>query len=439
MNRPSAHWICALWLGCLALALHGCGSLGKGRGAAAAEETAAAEADLSSGGGAAADQQDAKPSDGAPEEIKDGDKAKKDASVRKEEDKKEPAAEPAPDPAAAEEFKGLPKGEAEFILAVRGLAAGGKATMTGKDGFVFDTQELAALATNSRAGTARHQAMVAAVVAKAELLRSAGIELVVAPVPPKSIVYPDFLGVDPPLKDRRYDSYLQALYAELGKAGVRVVDATKPLRSNRFDRHAATFPKSGLLWSPAAASTTARAVHAAVRRTPAAKAITRDTTIVGRDSALNQNGDSFKARSVGWAQGDRLVPATFGKDGAPILVIGDEHAAAHRSDSVHASLADQLSLAFGAAAETRSSPGLGWKEAAAITPAADSATKVVVWCFSAALWFDPPAAAKKPATAPSRRAPSRPTRSDEWAPPAGVRPGTGLRLRDDPGLEPRSE
>jgi alginate O-acetyltransferase complex protein AlgJ len=433
MNRPTSRWIATTLAACLTLALAGCGGLGKKNAAEGAEGAAqTAEAD-SKKKDSPEPQGDAAAAGAKP----DAKKEEKKEEAKKETPPKDAESAAAPDPASAEEFKGLPKGEPEFVLACRSLAAGGKGTMTGKDGFVFETSELAALAANSKTGTPRHAAMVAAIKAKADALRASGVELVIAPVPPKPVVYPDFLGAEPALKDRRYDSYLQALYAELEKSGVRVADVTKALRSDRFDKSAASFPKTGVVWSPAAVASSARAVHTAARKTEAAKAISRDKTIVSRDSALTQNGETFKARSVGWAQGDRLVPATVAKEGAPIVVIGDEHAGVHRSGGVNASLADQLSLAFGAPVDTQAIAGLGWKEAADFTPAKDSPTNLVVWCFSAADFLEAPVAPKKPAR--PRRPATRPSDSGGDMPAPSPGPGAGLRLRDDPGLEGRSE
>jgi len=370
--------------------------------------------------------------------------ADKPADQKPEKPDKKAEAEKVVDPAEAAEFEGLAKGEAEFILACRALGAGGKATMTGREELVFSTEDLGALGANATTGTGRHQAMVASVVAYAEKLRESGVELVLAPVPPKPVIYPDFLGGEPAVKDRRYDTYLQGLRAELEKAGVRVADVTKGLRSNRFAKGSASFPRSGLIWSPAAAAAAAKAAHGSVRSTAAVKSLARDKTLVARDSVLVQNGESFKARSVGWAQGDRLVPATVPPEGAPVLLIGDEHAAAYRVDGLNASLADQLSLAFGVPVESRTAPGRGWKEAvSAFTPVPNGPTRVVVWCFSATRFLDQPAAAaKKPSPRPRRRPQtSNPgsTDTDEFLPPPPSSPGAGLRLRDDPGLEARSE
>lgn len=467
MKRPSTHWCATPIAACLSLALAGCGTLQEKKpseateGAAEVARTEGKKKEAPADPGkkdapvtagkkdvpAAAGTADAAANPEQKEVTKkEGEKEKeKEKKATKEEAPKDTGAAAAPDPAAAAEFQGLPKGEAAFILACRERAAGGKTTMTGKDGMVFQTRELAALATNRRAGTPVHAAMVASIKAKADALRASGIELVIAPVPPKAVVYPDFLTADAALKDRRYDSYLQALYAELEQAGVRVVDVTKALRSGRSAREASSYPRTGVVWSPAAAAATARAVHAASRRTEAVKSLVRDTTIVSRMTVLTQNGERFKARSVGWAQGDRMVPATVSGEGAPIVIIGDEHAAAHRADGVNASLADQVSLAFGAPVETRATPGFGWRQAAAFTPSKDSPTKLVVWCFSAAGFLEAPAAApKKQSVRPRRTTSARPSGGGGEPRPApeprpGPSPGAGLQLRDDPGLEARPE
>jgi alginate O-acetyltransferase complex protein AlgJ len=308
---------------------------------------------------------------------------------------------------------------------------------------VFATADVRALGTNSKTGTPRHQAMVAAIAAHAESLRAAGVELIVAPVPLKPVIYPDFLGGGSVVKDRRYDTYLQQLRTELGRYRVRVADVTKELRSDRFDRAAASFPRAGLVWSPAAVLSASRVIHGVARSTTAAKAVPRDKTIVARTAGLTQNGETFRARSVGWAQGQQLVPAAAPKEGASILIIGDENAGVHRIDGVNASLADQLSFAFGAPVDSRVVSGLGWNEAIQqFSPAKVPSTKIVVWCFSAASFLDGAAdGGKKPAARAGR---SGGETVDDVPPAEGALPpaspaGAGLLLRDDPGLDVRAE
>lgn len=444
----------------LALVVSGCSSVAKKDGGG--EEAAAADAVTvtKSGDKPAAAQPEAATAVGTPtaapgkkyksplqieaEKTKTKTKEKPEAKPEEKPEQKsdeKPAATPAA--AAAAEFAGLAKGEAEFVMACREVAVGDQDTMTGKDGMVFATADVRALGTNSKTGTPRHQAMVAAIAAHAESLRAAGVELIVAPVPLKPVIYPDFLGGGSVVKDRRYDTYLQQLRTELGRYRVRVADVTKELRSDRFDRAAASFPRAGLVWSPAAVLSASRVIHGVARSTTAAKAVPRDKTIVARTAGLTQNGETFRARSVGWAQGQQLVPAAAPKEGASILIIGDENAGVHRIDGVNASLADQLSFAFGAAVDSRVVPGLGWNEAIQqFSPAKVPSTKIVVWCFSAASFLDGAAdGGKKPAARAGR---SGGETVDDLPPAEGALPpaspaGAGLLLRDDPGLDVRAE
>jgi alginate O-acetyltransferase complex protein AlgJ len=444
----------------LALVFSGCSSVAKKDGGG--EEAAAADAVTvtKSGDKPAAAQPEAATAGGTPtvapskkyksplqieaEKTKTKEKpaakpeAKPEAKPKEKSDEK-----PAASPAAAAEFAGLAKGEAEFVMACREVAVGDQDTMTGKDGMVFATADVRALGTNSKTGTPRHQAMVAAIAAHAESLRAAGVELIVAPVPLKPVIYPDFLGGGSVVKDRRYDTYLQQLRTELGRYRVRVADVTKELRSDRFDRAAASFPRAGLVWSPAAVLSASRVIHGVARSTTAAKAVPRDKTIVARTAGLTQNGETFRARSVGWAQGQQLVPAAAPKEGASILIIGDENAGVHRIDGVNASLADQLSFAFGAPVDSRVVPGLGWNEAIQqFSPAKAPSTKIVVWCFSAASFLDGFVDGGKKPAARAGRSGGEPV--DDVPPAEGTLPpaspaGAGLLLRDDPGLDVRAE
>jgi SGNH hydrolase-like domain, acetyltransferase AlgX len=358
------------------------------------------------------------------------------------EKKEEPATTPQPeppalDPAKAEEFKSLPKGEPEFILACRSAGNSDKATVVGRDGLVFSTADLRALGANPVAGSTRHQAIVADIAAYSAKLRAAGIELVVAPVPPKPVVYPDYLITEKKLKDRRSDSYLEKLYDDLETVAVRVVDVTKALRSDRFDKQGGSFPRGGTLWSPRAAEAAAQAIFKSVKRTEAAKSLARDKTIVSKKVGVAQDGEVFAARSVGRLEGDRVVRAPISKEGAPIIVVGDANAAAYGHEVQLASLGDQLSIEFGVPVETRSDAAFEWTGAAGrFSPMQGSPTKIVVWSFSATDFLDVPAAsspeqpASKPARRPSRSRPSPSRRTD---------PASSLKLRDDPGLDVRSQ
>lgn len=435
MKPPSfRHLVSPLCLA-VALTLANCSSVKKGADAAAPAEKKETDA--------AADTKKDAPAGNSKKDGEKKDPAAPAAETKKNEAKPaETKEEPKPDPLAAEEFKGLPKGEAAFLLACRTAGAAGKAMATGRDGLVFASGDLRALGANPKAGTKTHQAVVAAITAYAAKLKAAGIGFVLAPVPPKPVVYPDFVSAEAKVKDKRFDSYLQALYAELAKAGVQVVDVTKPLRSDRFDRNAASFPKAGTVWSPAAAGTAAEAIYKSVKRTDAAKGLTRDKTITSKKVGVAQNGETFNTLSVDRDEGGTLVAAAAPKEGAPVLVVGDANAAAYRTPGQTAGLGDRLSLAFGVPVETRSEASLGWKSAAGkFTPKKDGATRLVVWSFSATDFLGEPAAAPsaKPSGRPVRRSPGAGSASEPSDPASPPPNGAALKLRDDPGVSVRPD
>lgn len=337
---------------------------------------------------------------------------------------------------AAEEFVGLPQAEAEFILECRELAAAAqnKKTVTGNNGLVFDAVDLRELGANRTAISGRHKSIVATLAAYAARLKEAGIEFVVAPVPPKPVVYPDHLGGPHKIRDRRYDSYLRALYADLEKNGVRVADATAAVRSARFAKKGASFPRAGLELSPAGVEIWAEAVYKAVRRSDIIKQLTSDKTITSTPVTLTAAGENFVAKQVGKKEGESLKPVTPAEGGPAIVVVGDAHALAYGKE--RASLADQLTLLLGAPSETRGEKELGWKSAPnRFSPGKKTPNvKLVVWAFSAVDFLhDPSASTPKPA-APRRKSADRPVSAPISAPLPGALP-----LRDNPGLDLRTE
>lgn len=334
----------------------------------------------------------------------------------------------------AEEFAGLSKAEAEFILECRDVAAAANnnKTVTGGSGVVFLTEELRELGANRTAQSGRHKSIVATLTAYAARLKEAGIEFVVAPVPPKPVVYPDYLGGAHKIRDRRHDSYLRALYTELEKNGVRVADATAGVRSARFAKKGASFPRAGTELSPIGVTEVAEAVHKAVRRSEVVKQLAADKTITSVPFTLSAAGESFVGKQVGKKVGEALEPVKPGEGGPVIVVVGDRHALAYNKE--RAGLADQLTLLFGASAETRGDKTLGWKQAPErFSPGKKNAeTKLVVWAFSAADFLQDPSAVK---TAVPRRKPTARVTSSPVLTPA---PG-GLQLRDNAGLDVRTE
>ena len=210
------------------------------------------------------------------------------------------------------EFAGLPKGEPDFILACRRLGESSDAVISGRGGLTFSRDVLRELGANRSATSTRHRNIVASLAAYAARVKAGGAEFVVVPVPPKPVIYPDHLPHEPALKDRRYDSYLQALYGELLRNGVRVIDVADELHDDRFDNRGNAFPKGDSHWSPRAAQTAAAQVYKELKRVGSLKSLPRDKTIIERQVKLAAAGESMRARMVGMKSGDvieRIPPA----------------------------------------------------------------------------------------------------------------------------------
>lgn len=113
--------------------------------------------------------------------------------------------------------------------------------VAGSDGWYFLKSELRHLSVGdfwgekslqtSRASNSAQKDPLKAIVAYKEALDKEGIDLLLVPIPPKAVVYPDKL--DPSLSVKRYDASLQAFYKVLEQYGVSVLDLTSQLMSAR--------------------------------------------------------------------------------------------------------------------------------------------------------------------------------------------------------------
>ncbi|MGI8601843.1 MAG: alginate O-acetyltransferase AlgX-related protein [Verrucomicrobiales bacterium] len=363
-----------------------------------------------------------------------------------------PPASPAPSDSAA--LAGLPKGEAEFILACRAAAETERPAVEGRKGFLFSRDSLREVGANRTAQSIRHRMLVGTISAYAARLKAAGAEFVLVPVPPKEMVYPDRLPGARAVKDGRFDSYLQSLYSDLKRSGVRVVDMTKELRGSRSDGYGDAFPKLDFNWSPRAAELAARRLYKELKRS--AKTIARDKSITSSTDTITAAGQSLRARTVGTKSGKGIAALPAPMPGtAPIVLVCDANGLVYHFPNLprgfkgepKAGLPDQLAREFGAPVEVRGEAGLRWKSASSrFTPGSSEAAKLVVWCFSAVdfLKDGAPATLSPPRENEGGRrvAASRPTPAPRPASsrrPPGSRSTGGLRLRDDPGVDVRAQ
>ena len=274
-------------------------------------------------------------------------------------------------------------------------AAAGEEVLTGSDGWLFAVDEAAALgAAPPRSGTA-----VAAIASAAERLRGDGIELIVAPVPPKGIVYPDRLApdLDVPIPVRRLDATLQALYDDLRAQGVRLVDLTPAFLRDRFHHEGPLYCRQDSHWSGVGCVVAAEIIgdavrdHVALDMTPARPyGLAWFTTPIRGDlwQRLPEAPprEEIRVRGIIEPEDPLLAPVVIGGD-VPVAVVGDTHALVFHPGEPHhargAGVADQLAFEFRQPVALHADDGTASAEDAWRLPALGEQTRVVVWIFAA--------------------------------------------------------
>jgi alginate O-acetyltransferase complex protein AlgJ len=236
--------------------------------------------------------------------------------------------------------------------------------------------------------------------------KDAGIELIVLPVPPKSLVYPDKVG-DFNRPAQRIDPLHQKFYELLKSKGVQVVDVMPLMLEARKDdaQKGALYCATDSHYSVRGCALMAEEAykliqdHEWVKNHPKQKIVseTRDLGIHGdllpRDS---KRRETLPVQYVGKKQGDRLVPLEVDKN-SPVLVIGDSHTLVfHLGGERHchgAGIVDQLALKLqfpvdlvgtnaGGATQVRRTVARKASGRNA-DPQWLAGKKVIIWCFTA--------------------------------------------------------
>ena len=213
-------------------------------------------------------------------------------------------------------------------------SATGTPVVTGSDGWYFAAEETAVLGTT----TPHADAFVPEIAAVAVRLRREDIALVVVPVPPKGIIYPDRLAPDlgVPIPVRRLDAPLQAAYADLRTQGVRIVDLTAAFIRDRFHHEGPLYCRQDSHWSGVGCVVAAEIIGARVRDLIELEAapiqpygLAWFTTPIRGDlwQRLPQGPprEEIRARGVIEPEDPLLAPVVMGGD-APVAVVGDTHA-----------------------------------------------------------------------------------------------------------------
>ncbi|MFH1476160.1 MAG: hypothetical protein ABIH24_01530 [Verrucomicrobiota bacterium] len=236
-------------------------------------------------------------------------------------------------------------------------------------------------------------------------LAAIGVKLLVVPVPPKAIIYPDGLLDKVPCDSTgrlaRLDAALQTFYGQLRIKGIHVLDLTSVFMKNRSNPEGALFCRQDSHWSGEgcvlAAAEINREISAAFNDRP-------KQAFTGQWDTIEISGDLWLAL------GDPKLPrekvrirrvSRAGQRGpveadpkSPVILLGDSHNLVfHSGDDMlaqSAGLSDQLALELGFPVDLVAVRGSGATPArinllrrAQKDPNYWVGKKWVVWCFSA--------------------------------------------------------
>ena len=296
----------------------------------------------------------------------------------------------------------------------RGLQAQEAQTMTvrGLDGWLFLGSELRHVGCGkfwgedakaaSQSTRPENADPVPAIVDFNDQLKAEGIRLILMPVPPKVVVYPDKLMEEMDGAGPRVDIFHQAFYRQLQEAGVEVLDVTDRFRTERGVEGDPLYCRQDTHWSGRGCEVAAQELLGRIGRPDWLK----DCATSGYEKSvrtLEMSGDLWQAledpsiaketlslHHVVDAAGEPMEPA----EDSPVILMGDSHCLVfHAGDDMHArgaGLADQLAYGLGCPIELLGTRGSGstavrvdlfrrWKR----SPDYYEGKKIVVWCLTA--------------------------------------------------------
>ncbi len=248
--------------------------------------------------------------------------------------------------------------EAAFYAECGELAEEG-GVIPGRDGWLFDASELLRVSRISDATTAA----TGAIADYAQQLRSRNIDLILVPVPPKALVYPDKISrkAKVPVKSKRparLDSLLKAAMDDLASKRVRVVDLLPALIAGREDKTGTAYTRTGNSWSPRGVQIAVKEIAEAVRGSRAgggsvtgisSEAVTFDFTGNLATGIAKAKPETLPAFRIGRISDGKVRSLAFNTSGGSLLLMGGPDILAWReannppgSSDAFCSLADQL-------------------------------------------------------------------------------------------------
>ena len=289
--------------------------------------------------------------------------------------------------------------------------------VAGRDGWLFFAPELRHISVGRFWGDraaevtrARHVDVadpLPAILDFKQQLDAVGVELLLVPVPPKSIIYADHLPQDLgiPVSLPRLDAAHEAFYATLREQGVEVLDLTELFLDGRSDPEGPLYCRQDTHWSGVGCVLAAQQIAVAIRARPwhPNVATTDFSSDWGTAVITGDLRESADASATPLEELRLRRVSTHGPDGptevpsdpaSPVVLLGDSHNLVfHAGGDMHstgAGLPDQLAFELGYPVDLVAVRGSG-ATAARVNllrrvqrdPSYWTGKRLVVWCFSA--------------------------------------------------------
>lgn len=293
----------------------------------------------------------------------------------------------------------------------------GSMTVSGTDGWLFFDQELEHVAAGtfwgvaaagvSRARNPEFADPLPAILDFHSQLEAAGVDLLLVPVPPKAIIYPDRLQADSGFGDppARLDAAHREFYDRLRAEGLDVLDLTEVFLAQRESERGPMYCRQDTHWCGPGIVVAADAISALVKDMPWHDPATTEsyasewrTRQIRGDlwRALDDAGlerETVSLRHVERPGSGRAEPVQPDPE-SPVILLGDSHNLVFQAGGdMHAQgagLADQLALELGFPVDLVAVRGSGATPArinllrrAQRDPEYWGGKKLVVWVFTA--------------------------------------------------------
>jgi acetyltransferase AlgX (SGNH hydrolase-like protein) len=291
--------------------------------------------------------------------------------------------------------------------------------VSGRDGWFFLRSELRHVGVGrfwgehaakvSAASKPKYADPLPAIIDFHQMLQKAGIELILLPVPPKALIYPDKVTDKITLTDGkppRLDASLQQFYESLRKKNITVLDLTPALIAAR-GKGGQMFCKTDTHWSGRACVLAAELIAKQIKERPWLKNVPRlklatelkDVTISGgdlvRDAWTSESvAEKLSLRFVGRKANNAGLTPVEPDSKSPIVLLADSHGLVfHDGGDMFArgaGLPDQLAAELGFAVDLCAGRGSG-STSVRITLARRArrdknylgGKKLIIWCFAA--------------------------------------------------------